>query len=150
MSKKSKNLGGRPKIEIDIKLAGELCKINCTRDEICKVLKVDDETLNARLKDAGYDSFSTFFEEKAFDSTISKRRKIARVEEEQFNSAIEDRNPTILIWLGKQYLGQRDHEKELRIVEKEVKVPSGVEELDQESVIEIQNIFKRNKERRGE
>jgi hypothetical protein len=31
-----------------------------------------------------------------------------KLSEAQVKSAIEDRNPTLLVWLGKQYLGQKD------------------------------------------
>ena len=31
-----------------------------------------------------------------------------KLSEAQVKTAIEDRNPTLLVWLGKQYLGQKD------------------------------------------
>jgi len=104
----SGNPSGRLKKEIDLNLVEELCKINCTQAEICQVLEVDDKTLNARLKDAGHATFSQFFNKKALNRTISKRRKIAQIEEAQFDVAIEERNVPMLIWLGKQYLGQKE------------------------------------------
>ena len=31
-----------------------------------------------------------------------------KLSEAQVKAGIEDRNPTLLVWLGKQYLGQKD------------------------------------------
>ena len=140
MTKKSKNLGGRPKIEIDIEQVADYCEAWCTEEEICGFLRVDIKTLTARLKDAGYEGFSQFYKKHSSSGRMSVRRA-------QLQAAVEDRNATMLIWLGKQKLGQRDQEKEPRSVENEAKIPSGVERLDQDSVVEIFNILKRSQGR---
>ena len=118
---------GRPRKEIDLSVVEGLCKINCTQEEICNFLKVNHETLGFRLKEAGYDSFPHFYNEKKTDSTISQRRKIAKKAEElldqQFEIALgykeiegkkvvvppaSQPQVTMSIWLGKQYLGQKE------------------------------------------
>lgn len=100
LPQKPKNPGGRPKILIDIEQAKSLCRIGCTRDEICDFLEVDDETLSSRLKEAGYDSFSTFYKKHSAAVKVSVRRY-------QLKAAAQ-LQPSILIWLGKQCLGQKE------------------------------------------
>ncbi len=92
--------GGRPHKEIDKKQFENLCRIQCTRDEICAFLEVSDKTLTAWCKRTYGKSFSAIFSEKRGLGKISLRRA-------QYEKAMEG-NPTMLIWLGRQYLGQVD------------------------------------------
>ena len=41
-----------------------------------------------------------------YKKTLAKSK--LKLHEAQFKSAIDDRNPTLLVWLGKQYLDQKD------------------------------------------
>ena len=91
---------GRPKIKIDFATVDKLCSIQCTGEEIASILNVDYDTLNARIKEKFGKSFSDYFESKRGTGKASLRRL-------QWKAA-EDGNATMLIWLGKQYLGQRD------------------------------------------
>ena len=90
----------RPKKNIDKKQFVELCGLQCTKKEICAVLEVTDKTLDRWVAD-NYEgkSFSEVFEEKRVRGFVSLRRK-------QFQLA--EKNATLAIWLGKQYLGQKD------------------------------------------
>lgn len=83
----------------------ELCKIQCTQEEICSVLNVCLDTLDSWCK-ATYDGkhFSEVFKEKREGGKASLRRK-------QYKVACESENPTMLVWLGKQYLGQTDKQE---------------------------------------
>ncbi len=96
----AKNKGGRPKYEIDYKTLLGLCKLQCTGEECAAVLEVDYDTLNNRLKEDGEGGFSDFFKKHSAGGRASLRRR-------QFKAA-DDGNVTMLIWLGKQYLGQTD------------------------------------------
>lgn len=91
---------GRPRAQIDIKEFEKLCSLQCTLQEICAWFNVQDDTLNAWCRD-NYDgrTFSEVFAEKRGIGKISLRRY-------QFQQA--EKNPTMAIWLGKQYLGQTD------------------------------------------
>jgi hypothetical protein len=96
----SKNKVGRPKKEIDFDDLQKLCELNCTRDEICNFFEVDDKTLTARIIEAGYDNFSAYYKKHLGTGKISLRRL-------QWQSAAKG-NVSMQIWLGKQYLGQKD------------------------------------------
>lgn len=77
-----------------------LCHIQCTEVEICSVLNVSDTTLSRWCKETYGMNFEDIHRIKREGGKMSLRRK-------QWNMA--DNNPTMAIWLGKQYLGQRDY-----------------------------------------
>jgi len=99
MSKK--NNGGRPRKEIDFELVDNLLGIMCTGEEVASILEVDYDTLNARIKEKYKVGFSDYVKQKQAKGKASLRRR-------QYLTAVEDGNPTMLIWLGKQYLGQKE------------------------------------------
>lgn len=76
-----------------------LCSIQCTKEEICAVLEISDKTLDSWCNTNYNKNFSDIFKEKRELGKSSLRRK-------QWNLA--EKNPTMAIWLGKQYLGQKD------------------------------------------
>lgn len=86
---------GRPEVTIDEAALYELAKTHASFEQMGKILGVGSTTLSNNIK---------------FRTIIEK----ARAEREkdllsaQFKTAIDDRNPTMQIWLGKQYLGQKD------------------------------------------
>lgn len=88
-----KNKGGRPKKEINYKLVEELASIMCTQEEISKILDISVRTLQRDAK------FCRVFKKGLEDGKSSLRRN-------QFK--LSETNATMGIWLGKQYLGQRD------------------------------------------
>lgn len=73
--------------------------IQCTETEICSVLDVDDKTLARWCKQTYRRNFSEVFREKREGGKASLRRNQWKMSET---------NPTMAIWLGKQYLGQSD------------------------------------------
>jgi hypothetical protein len=83
----------RPTIEIDESQVVELAKLFCTLEDMAKVLKCSVRTLKRRR-------FGTLINEAQADARTSLRRA-------QFLGALKG-NSTMLVWLGKQYLGQRD------------------------------------------
>lgn len=90
---------GRPKVEIDRAVFEELCAIQCTRDEICRVLGVVDKTLSRWCRDTYGKGFQECYQDKKMGGKASLRRN-------QWN--LSKTNATMAIFLGKQYLGQRD------------------------------------------
>lgn len=90
---------GRPRAEIDKKQFENLCGLQCTLEEICGWFGVTDKTLNSWCKRTYSSSFSEVFRQKRGKGMIAVRRA-------QFRLA--EKNATMAIWLGKQYLGQRD------------------------------------------
>ena len=97
---KPKNKGGRPRIEIDYKVLQQLCSIHCTGEECAAILGVDYDTLNRTLKRDKHGGFAEYFKRYSASGKMSLRRK-------QFEQA-QNGNTTMLIWLGKQFLGQSD------------------------------------------
>ena len=97
------NKGGRPRYKIDYELLNNLCAIQCTGEECASVLGVDYDTLNRNLKHDGHGGFAEYFAKKSGAGKASLRRR-------QFKTA-EEGNPTMQIWLGKQYLGQKDKQE---------------------------------------
>ena len=92
---------GRPIKEINQKTFEGLCQIQCTEEEICAILDVSDETLNKWCKNTYGKTFLEVFREKRIGGKASLRRSQWKLAET---------NATLAIWLGKQYLGQRDEQ----------------------------------------
>ena len=89
----------RPRKEIDQKQFENLCGLQCTLEEICGGFDVTDKTLDSWCKRTYNASFSEVFKQKRGNGKISLRRMQWRLAE---------KNATMAIWLGKQYLDQRD------------------------------------------
>ena len=83
---------GRPKLTIDAKLVEELASVGCTIDEIARVVGCCRDTLANR-----------------FSANLDKGKSEGktRLRKAQWSAAMGG-NVTMLIWLGKQYLGQAD------------------------------------------
>tara|TARA_X000001382_G_scaffold130890_1_gene127628 strand:- start:3656 stop:3976 length:321 start_codon:yes stop_codon:yes gene_type:complete len=83
---------GRPKKELDINLIEKLASIFCTNQEISTIVGCHPDTLA--------DNFSEYLKKGRDQGRISLRRM-------QYDKA-QSGNTTMLIWLGKQMLGQKD------------------------------------------
>lgn len=86
---------GRPRKQIDPEQVRALAGIGCTHEEIAAVLKCSPDTLTRRFADA--------LKEGKEHAKASLRRM-------QWQAA-ENGNVAMLIWLGKQLLGQRDYQR---------------------------------------
>ena len=96
---------GRPRKDINWDLFDELCKIQCTEEEICSVLGICIDTLNLRCEEKfgkGY-TFSKVFEQKRKGGKSSLRRV-------QYQKALAG-DTTMLVWLGKNLLDQKDKQE---------------------------------------
>jgi len=85
----------RPKIELDYHTIETLSNIQCTQVEIANVLGVSVDTLQRDKQ------FNEIYKKGMENGKASLRRL-------QWKSA-QDGNTTMLIWLGKQYLSQKDN-----------------------------------------
>lgn len=90
---------GRPKKIIDKKNFESMCAYQCTLEEICAFMGVTDVTLNKWCKKEYGTTFSDVFKQKRELGKMSLRRK---------QWALADKNASMAIFLGKQYLGQKD------------------------------------------
>jgi hypothetical protein len=98
---------GRPRKEMDWKKFNELCQIHCTQDEIAAVLDVSVDTIDKRCKEEFNLCFSELYKQKRAGGRASLRHR-------QFQLAMDPDHKsaaTLLIWLGKQWLGQTDQLK---------------------------------------
>lgn len=93
--------GGRPKKEIDKAIFEELCAIQCTLNEIAGVFRCHIDTIDRFCREEYDDCFSNVFKKYSEEGKSSLRRA-------QWKKAVYDGNTTMLIWLGKQYLGQTE------------------------------------------
>ena len=87
-------------IIIDWKEFDKLCGLQCSLEEIAGWFNCSTDTIENRVKETHGITFSQYFAQKRSSGKISLRRK-------QYETAMAG-NPTLLIWLGKQYLGQSD------------------------------------------
>lgn len=95
---------GRPQVNISKDDFEKLCAMQCTLIEIAGFFDCSEDTIENWCKKAYRgQTFSEVFKRKSAKGKISVRRK-------QFQVA-EDGNPTMLIWLGKQYLDQKEHQE---------------------------------------
>ena len=93
----------RPQTEIKKEEFEKLCHIQCTREEIAAWFNCSHDTIERWCRRIYKLSFASVFEQKRQGGCISLRRA-------QFQEALKG-NTALLIWLGKQYLGQTDVEK---------------------------------------
>lgn len=89
----------RPRIDIDSEQFKKLCAIQCTLEEISSWFKCSEDTVERWCKRELKMSFAEAFKTWSADGKISLRRT-------QFRMA--ETNCSMAIWLGKQYLGQKE------------------------------------------
>jgi hypothetical protein len=91
---------GRPPVAIDWGLFGDLCEMHCTLEELAGFFRCSPDTIERAVKEEHKIGFADYSRQKRGSGTASLRRA-------QMQGALAG-NPTLLIWLGKQLLGQRD------------------------------------------
>jgi hypothetical protein len=91
---------GRPKIIIDFEYLKKLAELQCTAQEICHFFGISEDTLSRRVKEQFDMTFAEYIKKHSATFKISLRRA-------QLDKALSG-NPTMLIWLGKQYLNQSE------------------------------------------
>ena len=91
----------RPKIAINQEHFENLCSIQCTLSEIASFFKCSEDTVERWCKRELKMSFADAFKKYSVGGKISLRRW-------QFKMA--EHNVSMAIWLGKQYLGQKEQQ----------------------------------------
>ncbi len=91
---------GRPRVVIDQKIFENLCAIWCTLGEIASQFDCSPDSVEKWCKRTYNSTFTDVYAQKAPKGAVSIRRK-------QFQLAQEG-NVALLIWIGKQKLGQRE------------------------------------------
>lgn len=90
---------GRPKIEIDQRQFESLCGLQCTLSDIASFFQCSEDTIERWCKRTYEATFAEAFKKHSGKGKVSLRRI-------QFKLA--EKNASMAIFLGKQYLGQRD------------------------------------------
>lgn len=90
---------GRPRIIIDQEQFEKLCSMQCTLDEIAGWFRCSKDTVENWCKRVYKQNFSEAYKKYSAGGKVSLRRH-------QFELA--KKHPAMAIWLGKQYLGQKD------------------------------------------
>lgn len=89
----------RPRIEIDQDQFKKLCSLQCTLEEIAGFFDCSEDTIERWCKREFNESFADVYIKYSAAGKISLRRF-------QFMQA--EHSATMAIWLGKQWLNQRD------------------------------------------
>lgn len=90
---------GRPRLKLNklgIEIVTKLAGFMCTEEEIASFLDTTVETLHNK------ENYEAFLE------CIKNGNNIGKVSLRQSQFNLSKTNPTMAIWLGKQYLGQKD------------------------------------------
>ena len=102
-----KGTGGRPEVQVNWAAIDKLCALHAPANEIADYISLTEsavsyDTLDRRAKQVHKMTFAEYVKQKT-----NAHGKI-RLRQAQMKVAVENLNPTMLIWLGKQYLGQKD------------------------------------------
>lgn len=87
---------GRPRLQLDTRQIKVLSSMQCTHKEIAAVMGCDEDTLR--------NNYSAIINAAREGGKASLRRA-------QWKKAVDEGNPSMLIWLGKHYLEQREELK---------------------------------------
>lgn len=89
----------RPQIQIDQKQFESLCNMQCTLQEIAGFFKCSIDTIERWCERTYDESFADTYKKYSQNGKISLRR---------YQFKLAEKNASMAIWLGKQYLGQTD------------------------------------------
>lgn len=119
----------RPKKAIDDALVKKLAAIHCTMNEIAAVCECSVDTLERRFAD-----------------TIKNEREKGKTSLRRYQwEAAQKGNIGMMIWLGKQYLGQADA-KDIRL-DNNLTVKSADKEADSAALEEFKNMLKESNDK---
>lgn len=90
----------RPRKEFDQEQFKGLCTLHCTLHEIAGFFKCSEDTIERWCERELKMSFADAYKTYSAGGNISLRR---------YQMKMAEKNATMAIWLGKQYLGQRDN-----------------------------------------
>lgn len=113
-----KKKAGRPRVNINWDELNKLCALQCTLIEIAYFFNCSVDTIERRIKSVKKETFADYYKKHSSEGKISLRRA-------QYSKALEGNVP-MLIWLGKQTLGQKDKNEQTNIEFKPIKVLDGI------------------------
>lgn len=90
---------GRPKKPIDKKQFENLCGLQCTEEEIADFFDCSVDTIGRFCKREYHETFAEVF---------NKKRSVGRISLRRTQFKLAEKYPTMAIFLGKQYLDQKD------------------------------------------
>ena len=90
---------GRPRTEINADQFRDLCKMQCTLEEIAGFFHCSADTIERWCKREEGLTFADAFKKYGADGKITLRR---------YQLRLAEKNASMAIWLGKQWLKQRD------------------------------------------
>lgn len=102
--KKEPKKAGRPERDFDASIFEQLCFVQCTKDEMELILKTDQRVINKWCLRHYEIDFDTAYKRFSAGGKGCFRR-------DQYKLA--KKNASVSIWLGKQWLGQRDIPQEM-------------------------------------
>jgi IS30 family transposase len=115
----------RKTIEIDIDELDKLLEIQCTLREIAGWFRCSEDTIEKAVKRQTGIRYKDYAEERRVAGLKSLRRA-------QWQKAVDKQDTTMLIWLGKQYLNQRDY-KDINAKVEQTVIPQ-LEEMSKEEL----------------
>lgn len=99
--KRVKDTPGRPPKPINWEQFEQLCALHCTREEIGSFFHLNPDQITFRVKQYYHEDYMVIYKRFSEQGKCSLRRN-------QFK--MTNRNATMAIFLGKQWLGQKDDE----------------------------------------
>lgn len=105
-------MAGRPTKNLDKELFEEMCQLHMSQLEMSRIFRCDENTINAWCNRTYSVNYSEIFPILSQGGKMSLRRK-------QFKVAMSG-NPSMLIWLDKQWLGGKDQVHETHVLSKEL------------------------------
>jgi len=82
--------------QVDLKLVSDLAGLFCTQTEVCKIVGISERTLRGRADVA---------------EAYKKGQENGKVSLRRMQYRLAEKSPAMAIFLGKQYLGQRDKQE---------------------------------------
>ena len=115
---KTKGKGGRPKKYIDKQLFEQLCGLQCTLEEMEAFFNCDHKTIARWCRET--------YEGKRFSQVFREKRQIGKIYLRRKQLRLAERSAAMAIFLGKNYLGQKDEPEEAASVEDAVSIVDDV------------------------
>lgn len=91
----------RPQKNIDKTVFENACELQCTEEEIARLFSCSVDTIERWCKRIYEECFAEVYKKKSENGKMSLRRNQMKLSET---------SATMAIWLGKQWLGQKDKE----------------------------------------
>lgn len=102
------NPNGPAKKEIDWRVFEEACSIFCTQEEMEGLLRVSKDTLLRRVREEYGEDYAAVYKRFSADGRQSLRR---------YQFKLAKKNAAMAIWMGKNYLDQKDTPNEVQYSE---------------------------------